>query len=299
VRQAPRDRRSCRLDTVLPLNARPETPVAQSSRLDSRSRDGGDTEDDSGCTFRAGAEDSDVQSPPNAAFGTVAAPEDARQAANALHVADEALGEIHTRLLGLEGLLRPVGDGRRRSPRAIAGIEAEIHATLQAIKNIVNTTVFKGRPLLKGDWSFTLTDHHSLRRHSIRIRSLDPSRLGSDRIGYLASIRNEGANTHRQAEFVRVYAVVAEAAGLVSRIRDEMTAFSTNVIGPLMDVRGVATENVDAAETALQDADFAITTSHLTQIDVLLGMSDSTLSSRSQGRQPALKLYPKPDGRRR
>ncbi len=207
----------------------------------------------------------------------------ARGAAEAATYAESAMGEITACLEALADLLRPGGRrARRRSPKELDTGQAAVDAAVNAIDRIIDATRHDGYELLKGAWATSLPDVEHGCTHTFRLGSLEPSRLGSSRVGFLSSAVTGGTRSLGRVGHAVAHAVVRAAVAEVMRCREELSAFSSEAVDPLLRALEVAAENVCASEKSSIDSDLAIEASRLTQIDALL--------AGSQQDQPVSKL---------
>ncbi len=226
--------------------------------------------------------DTPVFSEPPAALA--AALEDGQRALRACRVAEEAICRIQPVLDKLEELIRSVGPRSRMSPKQVARVQSGVDAAVDEIERIVEGTECDGHLILDGTWSAMLTEPASGRRSLVRIGSFSTGGLGSAREGFLSSIRSGGAGSLHRAGMRSVRAIIRSAAASVSRHGEELGLLRTAVIAPSTDASAVAAENADAAGKVAGDADFAVQTGRLKQVDVLANTSQQgsrlTLSNR-------------------
>ncbi|MCA9279692.1 MAG: flagellin [Phycisphaeraceae bacterium] len=84
--------------------------------------------------------------------------------------------------------------------------------------------------------------------------------------------------------------IVSAAIDRVSSLRGRIGAFQKNTLGATMRSLSITSENTQAAESAIRDADFASETASLTRSQILVSSATNILSLANQSPQSALQL---------
>lgn len=125
---------------------------------------------------------------------------------------------------------------------------------------------------------------------SIGIPSVSTSNLGDTILGFLNSINNAGANSVSGHHYAAAEAIVVQAISQVATIRGRLGGLQKNQIETNINSQNVALENVQAAESAIRDADIATETSALTRAQILVQSTTSVLGLANQIPQTVLSL---------
>ena len=100
---------------------------------------------------------------------------------------------------------------------------------------------------------------------SIGIQSVTTGSLGDSTNGFLDTLASGGTNSLTSGNLVTAQKVLDEATKQVSELRGRLGAFQKFEIGSTVNSLGVAFENASAAESAIEDTDFAQETANLTR----------------------------------
>ncbi len=125
---------------------------------------------------------------------------------------------------------------------------------------------------------------------SIGIPSVSSSNLGNTVVGFLNTINTVGSNSLIGANFPDAEKIVVEAINQVAVIRGRLGGLQRNQIETNINSQRIALENVQAAESAIRDADIATEVASMTRAQILVQSTTSILSVANQMPQNALAL---------
>jgi flagellin len=125
---------------------------------------------------------------------------------------------------------------------------------------------------------------------SIGIQSVSTSSLGDATLGYLSSLGTGGANSLTSKNLSTAQQIVSEAINQVSTLSGRLGAFQKYTLGPTTSSLNVAYENISAANSAIEDTDFASETANLTREQILQQASTTVLSTANSAPQAVLTL---------
>jgi flagellin len=198
--------------------------------------------------------------------------------------AEGALGEIANNLqrireIAIQSANATVGDR--------SGLQKEVDQLTQEISRIVQTTNFAGTTLLSG--STSLTFH------------VGPSGAASDQVslttvnltgiaGYAASLTATGTlDVDDAANASAVISALGSAIDTVNQTRATYGAVQNRFEAVISNLQNYS-ENLSAARSRIQDADFAAETAKLTRAQILQQAGTSILAQANQLPQNALTL---------
>lgn len=128
-------------------------------------------------------------------------------------------------------------------------------------------------------------------RVSIGIAEVSARRLGNSTLGFLKDLSSgRPYNVVDGNKLSTAQKIVDEAIGQVSSMRGRLGAFQRNTIGATIRSLGIASENVQAAESIIRDADFATETAALTRSQILVAASTNVLALANANPQSVLQL---------
>lgn len=125
---------------------------------------------------------------------------------------------------------------------------------------------------------------------SIGIQSVSTSSLGDATNGYLSSLGTGGVNALTSKDLTTAQSIVSEAINQVSTLRGRLGSFQKYTLGATISNLGVAYENISAANSNIEDTDFAGETANLTREQILQQASTTVLSQANSAPQVALTL---------
>jgi flagellin len=198
--------------------------------------------------------------------------------------AEGALGEIANNLqrireLSVQAANATVGDR--------TGIQAEVDQLTQEISRIVQTTEFNGTSLLTG--SATLTFQVGASGAANNQVSLSVSTL-TGIAGYSSSLTATGVvNVSSQSGASAALSGLSTAIDTVNKKRATFGALQNRFEAVISNVQTYA-ENLTAARSRIQDADFAAETATLTRAQILQQAGVSILAQANTLPQTALSL---------
>ena len=125
---------------------------------------------------------------------------------------------------------------------------------------------------------------------SIGIASVSTGALGDGTNGYLNSLASGGANSLTAKSLTTAQRILDESTNQVSSLRGRLGAFQKFTLGSTINSLGVAYENISAANSAIQDTDFAAETANLTRNQILSQAATTVLSQANATPQSVLTL---------
>jgi flagellin len=114
--------------------------------------------------------------------------------------------------------------------------------------------------------------------------------LGNATLGYLNTIRSVGSNSVVAGNYVNAERILVEAINQVAVIRGRLGGLQRNQIETNINSQRIALENVQAAESAIRDADIATEVAAMTRSQILVQSTTSILGLANQIPQNALAL---------
>jgi len=127
-------------------------------------------------------------------------------------------------------------------------------------------------------------------KESLGVASVSTGNLGTETLGYLASLGSGQANSLNSDNLVTAQQILERSIKQVSQQRGRLGAFQKFTIGSTVNALGVAFENASAAESAIRDTDFAEETANLTRNQILSQAASSVLAQANASPQAALQL---------
>lgn len=178
----------------------------------------------------------------------------------------------------------------------VNGLKASLRAN--GLDLVMDLTAARGTTL--GTSSFHITgggatfqigpNVNSSGQVSIGIPSVSTSNLGNTTLGYLNTIKGAGTHAVAQGNYAAAEQIVVEAISQVAIIRGRLGGLQKNQIETNINSQRVALENVQAAESAIRDADIAVEAAALTRAQILVQSTTSILGVANQLPQNVLAL---------
>ena len=125
---------------------------------------------------------------------------------------------------------------------------------------------------------------------SIGIQSVSTGSLGDTTEGFLSSLGSGGAANLSSGNLVAAQNIVDTAISQVSDLRGRLGAFQEFTLGSTINSLGVAFENAQSAESAIEDTDFAAETANLTRAQILSQSATTVLAQANSAPSQALSL---------
>lgn len=125
---------------------------------------------------------------------------------------------------------------------------------------------------------------------AVGIPSVSSSNLGNATLGYLNTINSVGGDSLVGKNFTDAERIVVESISQVAIIRGRLGGLQRNQIETNINSQRVALENVQAAESAIRDADIATEVAAMTRAQILVQSTTSVLGLANQLPQNALAL---------
>jgi len=127
-------------------------------------------------------------------------------------------------------------------------------------------------------------------QESIGVDEVSTSKLGSTGTGFLSSLGTGLANDLSSDNFTTAQRIVRAAINQVATLRGRLGGFQKDTLTTTINSLRVSQENIQAAESAIRDADFATETSNLTRAQILVASSTQVLKLANTQPQNALSL---------
>jgi flagellin len=125
---------------------------------------------------------------------------------------------------------------------------------------------------------------------SIGIGSVATASLGDAADGYLNTLTTGGANALSSTNLTTAQKIVTAAINQVSGLSARLGSFQDYTVGSTVSALNVAYENSSAAESAIQDTNFASETANLTRAQILSQAATTVLAQANARPQQALSL---------
>jgi flagellin len=125
---------------------------------------------------------------------------------------------------------------------------------------------------------------------SLGIQSVSTGSLGDNTLGYLSSLASGGTNSLSSNDLVSAQKIIDKAVKQVSQLRGRLGAFQKFTLGSTINSLGVAYENASAAESDIEDTNFASETANLTRAQILSQSATTVLSQANAQPQSVLNL---------
>jgi flagellin len=127
-------------------------------------------------------------------------------------------------------------------------------------------------------------------RASIGIANISTASLGNATDGYLDSLGTGGTNSLNATDLSTAQKIVTAAIQQIADLRGRLGAFQDYTIGSTINALNVTYENSTAAESSIQDTNFAAETSNLTRAQILSQSATTVLAQANSTPQEALTL---------
>lgn len=223
-----------------------------------------------------------------------------QRASSVAAVAEGALAETSTLLVEAKRLAVANADGTLSQSERDAN-QAQIDSIVASVNRISNTTNFNGTKLLDGTYTLSTSGDAGTQDgagviggRQINLESSGAGVIGGRQINgssySLADVTTGGdlaASANRGEDTV---AVVDQAIRDIATQRAKVGAFSRNVLDTRINSLSVATENLSAARSAIQDTDYAAETARLFRSELLGRAGISAFKSTMKAQRSLLNL---------
>lgn len=173
-----------------------------------------------------------------------------------------------------------------------SGIQAEVDQLTQEISRIIQTTEFQGQKLLNGSTSGGITfqvGQDGNANAQITVNGVDLTATGSFGV-YNSSLTATGViNVSTQGAASGALTTIDTAIDTISKKRAEFGAVQNRFEAVISNLQNYA-ENLSAARSRIQDADFAAETANLTRAQILQQAGVSMVAQANALPQTALAL---------
>jgi flagellin len=178
------------------------------------------------------------------------------------------------------------GDGKKLTIRT-AMLDAEINLTTAAGLSTATETFY----ITGGGADFALGSKvDAIGLESIGIDNVADTSLGNPTDGYLSTIKSGGTNSFSSTNLYTAQAIVDSAIKDISTLRGRLGSFQKNTLETTINSLKITNENLQSAESAVRDTDFATETSNLTRSQILVQAATSVLAQANFAPQSVLSL---------
>jgi len=178
------------------------------------------------------------------------------------------------------------GTGKKLTLRT-AMLDAEIDLTTAAGLSTATETFY----ITGGGADFALGSKvDAIGLESIGIDNIADTSLGNPIDGYLNTLKSGGTNSLSSTNLYTAQKIVDSAIKDISTLRGRLGSFQKNTLETTINSLNVTNENLQAAESAIRDTDFATETSNLTRSQILVNAATSVLAQANFAPQNVLSL---------
>lgn len=178
------------------------------------------------------------------------------------------------------------GTGKKLTIRT-AMLDAEIDLTRGAGLSTATTTFY----ITGGGADFALGSKvDAIGLESIGIDNIAVTSLGNPTDGYLSTLKSGATNSLSSANLYTAQKIVDSAIKDISTMRGRLGSFQKNTLETTINSLKITGENLQSAESAIRDTDFATETSNLTRSQILVSAATSVLAQANFAPQNVLSL---------
>lgn len=127
-------------------------------------------------------------------------------------------------------------------------------------------------------------------RASLGLDAVTTGALGDAQNGFISSLASGQSNALSSKNFEKAQSIIRAANNQVASLRGRLGAFERNTLDTTVNSLNVALENIQAADSAIRDTDFALETSRLTRAQILLQSVSQALTIANQAPSSVLTL---------
>ena len=179
-------------------------------------------------------------------------------------------------------------DGKKLTIRT-SMLEAEIDLDPTAALSAADWSTTFG--VTSGGANFALgSSVDAIGLESVGIRSIATTELGDATNGFLNTLKTGGTNELSSDNLFTAQKVVDSAIADISTLRGRLGSFQKNTLETTINSLNVTNENLQAAESAIRDTDFATETSNLTRAQILVNAATGVLAQANYAPQSVLSL---------
>ena len=179
---------------------------------------------------------------------------------------------------------------------SVEGLRARLNSTVLSV-DLALTSTFGTTPgqtsfeVTGGGADFMISPTVSLNgQASLGIRAMSVGQLGSNDVGYIASLGSGQDNSIDSRNFTTAQRIIRLAQTQVAQLRGRLGAFQKDTLTTMGNALSITLENTTAAEASIRDTDFATETSQLTRSQILVQSATSVLRIANQQPQAILAL---------
>jgi len=125
---------------------------------------------------------------------------------------------------------------------------------------------------------------------SIGIDNIAVTSLGNPTEGYLSTLKSGATNSLSSTNLYTAQKIVDSAIKDISTMRGRLGSFQKNTLETTINSLKITGENLQSAESAIRDTDFATETSNLTRSQILVSAATSVLAQANFAPQNVLSL---------
>ncbi len=127
-------------------------------------------------------------------------------------------------------------------------------------------------------------------QENIGISNVSTASLGNSLVGYLSSMESGGVNSLISGNTIQGQQILNTAVDQVAELRGRIGAFQADVLQTNVASLNTALDNVTAANSNIEDTNFAAETANLTRQQILVQAGTSVLSTANSTPQNVLSL---------
>ena len=179
-----------------------------------------------------------------------------------------------------------VGDGKKLTIRTDM-LDAEIELTNAAALSTATETFY----ITGGGADFALgAEVTGQGLESIGMMNIAVSNLGNPTDGYLNTLKSGDTNALTSENLYNAQKIVNSAITDISKLRGRLGSFQKNTLETTINSLLVTQENLQSAESAIRDTDFATEVSNMTRAQILVNAATSVLAQANYAPQNVLSL---------
>jgi flagellin len=179
-----------------------------------------------------------------------------------------------------------IGDGKKLTIRTDM-LDAEIELTNAAALSTATETFY----ITGGGADFALgAEVTGQGLESIGMMNIAVSNLGNPTDGYLNTLKSGDTNALTGENLYSAQKIVNSAITDISKLRGRLGSFQKNTLETTINSLLVTQENLQSAESAIRDTDFATEVSNMTRAQILVNAATSVLAQANYAPQNVLSL---------
>ena len=207
------------------------------------------------------------------------------RAVNVVQTAEGALAEVNTQLAQIRGLVVQAGNQALLGETGLQAVQDQIAGGIASINRIAETTQFAGKPLLNGEFQneeFAIAEGEPAR---LTIPNVAANEIGRD-VPNESNFRSlAGIDVRTPQGAADALRVVDAAINDVSRVRNDLGSFQTNVLETASRNLEANRGNLLFSQSTIRDTDYAGTSGEavLSQIRLQASVMAQNAATRRTG----------------